>query len=182
MLTTSNPRLWFTLIGLFMAFICLGGSCLGIAAMVGGDETSYLLAVDRAGRWKLAPFPEQTFLWRREEATDEQWKALAQATQIKAKAWDAACQEVKQAKAPERLVPAGSAIEAARPQVTALFEEFRTTVDQKDREESRRALTLIRRRLRALEKEIEGILQRIYQPDSIMETEPGTDPARPPGV
>jgi len=182
MLTTSNPRLWFTLIGLFMAFICLGGSCLGIAAIVGGDETSYLLAVDRAGRWKLAPFPEQSFLWRREEATEEQWRALAQAVPLKSKAWTEACKELKDLKAPERLIPAGSAVEAAQPQVSDLFVEFQRAVDQKDREESRRVLTLIRRRLRALEKEIEGILQRIYQPDNMMETEPGTDPARPPGV
>ena len=182
MLTTSNPRLWFTLIALLMAFICLGGSCLGIAAMVGGDENTYLLAVDRAGRWKLAPFPEQAFLWRKEEPTEEHWKALSGAVPTKAKAWKEACQELMDLKAPERLIPAGSAVESALPQVSALFEEFQKVVDQKDRAEARRVLTLIRRRLRALEKEIEGILQRIYQPDSMMETEPGTDPARPPGV
>lgn len=182
MLTTSNPRLWFTLIGLFLAFICLGGSCLGIAAMVGGDETSYLLAVDRAGRWKLSPFPQQSFLWRREEAADQQWKELAQAVPLKAKAWEEACQGLVDLKAPEPLIPARSAVEAAQPQVSALFGELQKAVDQRDKAESRRVLTLIRRRLRALEKEIEGILQRIYQPESIMEAEPGTDPARPPGV
>lgn len=182
MLTTSNPRLWFTLIALLLGFICLGGTCLGIAALVGTQESDYLRAANQASTWRPTPFPEQAFLFQAPEPKAEQWEALSKALPGKAADWESACQKVLAMKTPENLASVRGAIEAAQPQVSDLFDKAKAAIASKDRQTSREALVQIRRRLRALEREMEGILQRIYQPDSLKEEPSGLDPARPPGV
>lgn len=182
MLTTSNPRLWFTLIALLLAFICLGGSCLGIAAMVGTQESDYLRAVNEASNWRLTPMPEQAFLFQSAEPKADDWAALSKALPKKAAEWEAACQRVLTMKTPENLQEVRGAIAAAQPQITGMFSKSEDAVKAKDRQAAREAIVQIRRRLRALEREMEGILQRVFQPDSLKEEPTGLDPARPPGV
>lgn len=182
MLTTSNPRLWFTLIALLFAFICLGGSCLGIAAMVGTQESDYLRAVNVASNWRPTPMPEQAFLFQNAEPKAESWEALSKALPKKAAEWEAACQKVLTMRTPENLSSVRAAIETAQPQVSSLFGKAEEAVKARDRQAARESFVQIRRRLRALEKEMEGILQRIFQPDSLKEEPTGLDPARPPGI
>lgn len=178
MLTTSNPRLWFTLSGLLVAFIILGGSCLGIASMVGDTESNYLRAANTASRWKLTNIPEVGFLWRQEPPTEEQWAALPPALQKRKEAWRTTFDDVLSRKAPERLKEVESALKAADASLGELFVKAEKAVSEKDKDASRWGFTIIRRRLRAMEREIEGILQRIYQPDTLRETPDGSDPAR----
>lgn len=178
MLTTSNPRLWFTLSGLLIAFIILGGSCLGIASMVGDAETGYLRAANEASRWKLTNLPEQAFLWKNEPATDKQWAALLAALLGRRESWLSTLDEVLSRKAPERLAEVESALKAAEWSVSSLFDKAEEGVKTKDKDGTRWELTMIRRRLRAMEREVEGILQRIYQPDTLRENPDGSDPAR----
>lgn len=182
MLTTSNPRLWFTLSGLLVAFIILGGSCLGIASMVGDAESNYLRAANTASRWKLTNLPEQAFLWRREEPTPAQWEALPPAFEKRKAAWRTVLNDVLGRRAPDRLKEVESALKASDAALLTLFSNADKAIESKDKDASRLALSLIRRRLRAMEREIEGILQRIYQPDTLREKPDGLDPARPPGI
>lgn len=181
MLTTSNPRLWFTLSGLLIAFIILGGSCLGIASMVGDAESNYLRAANTASRWRLTNLPEQAFLWRNETPTDEDWAALPPALALRKAAWRRAFDDVLSRSAPERLREVESALKAADSNLDDLFKRAEGAIEEKDKDASRMALSMIRRRLRAMEREVEGILQRIYQPDTLRETPDGSDPARPSG-
>ncbi len=178
MLTTSNPRLWFTLSGLLVAFIILGGSCLGIASMVGDAESSYLRAANEASRWKLTNLPEQAFLWRREDPTDEQWNALPGALAKRKESWQRTIAEVQKRKAPDRLKEVETALKSADSTLEELFSEAEKAIELKDKERSRMGLTVIRRRLRALEREVEGTLQRIYQPNTLRNSPDGQDPAR----
>ena len=182
MLTTSNPRLWFTLSGLLVAFIILGGSCLGIASMVGDEESNYLRAANTASRWRLTNLPEMAFLWRREEPTAEQWAALPPALAKRKAAWRTALDDVLGRRAPQRLAEVESALKAADTALNQLFLNAEKAIEANEKDASRLALSLIRRRLRAMEREVEGILQRIYQPDTLKEKPDGLDPARPPGI
>ena len=142
----------------------------------------YLRTVNEVSNWRPTPLPEQTFLFQSAEPKPENWEALSKALPKKASEWEAACQKVMAMRTPENLKDVRGAIDAALPQVSSMFGRAEEAVKAKDRQASREALIQMRRRLRALEREMEGILQRIYQPDSLKEEPTGLDPARPPGV
>lgn len=181
-LTTSNPKLWFALLGGLFAFCCCGGSCLAWVGGLMGQEIAWFAQAQRSVRQATIPPPEEMALIRRiqggDPLTPELIDGLAKAASSMAERTDAAAAELKRVPIPERLAPMNRIAESG-------FQDLKTGWQDMSGAIARRDIAAIRRTYARMESlgdrvrsDVQAELDRLYGSSSPKLEPTISDPAR----